>query len=384
MKVHDAIYRGHIPELDAFRAFGITMMVAGHFWPVESYRVWKALLLCWALMDTFFVISGFLIVGILIDSRERPEYYRSYYIRRTLRIFPIYYLVLIVMTAATLIWGPAGYAYTLANWGSLAWFFVYAGNIPSATTGIWPTAAGGSYTPLWSLQVEEQFYLLTPFLIRQLSVKTMTRLLWAFVFISPALRIAFYFWNPANTLAQYVLLPCHMDGLALGGLIAIRFRSGPWKIAKGPLTAATIGGIVLTVAFCSWAGFAHDQPLNRTVGYSLASFASALIVLWLVTFRGSRVTALLRIRPVQHLGKVSYGMYLMHYPVGVTLVALWPLLLGYKLPGLARVPLIFVVTLALGSLSWRYFEAPVNGLRDRLSVKRVPAGTLASRGLQGV
>ncbi len=367
------IYRGHILELDAFRAFGIVVVIAAHFWPQNrSYKLWEVLQMGWALMDTFFVVSGFLIVGILMDSRERPDYYRTYYIRRTLRVFPIYYLMLAALFCAMALGSSGAYTQTLATWGSLAWFVVYLGNIPSAATGRWPAAAlDNSFTPMWSLQVEEQFYLLVPFLIRRLSVKAMTRLLWVLVFVSPAIRIACYFASPSNTLIQYVLLPCHMDGLALGALLAIRFRSGPWEVSKTRLSALTLACIAFTFVFGVAAGFTHEQPLIRTVGFSLSSFTSALVVLWLILYRGSRITAVLRTGPVQHMGKISYGLYLVHLPVGFALTAIWTSLFGAHLHGLTKLVLVFIVSVGLSSLSWRYFEAPLLGLKDRLSASKV-------------
>src|SRR5271155_2373307 len=90
------IYRGHIAELDAIRAFGIGIVLLNHFWPPSlSFWVFSIGQSGWIAVDAFFVLSGFLITGILVDTRSRPDYFSNYYIRRTLRVFPLYYLVLL-------------------------------------------------------------------------------------------------------------------------------------------------------------------------------------------------------------------------------------------------------------------------------------------------
>jgi len=199
-----SIFRGYIPELDGLRAIGIVMVILNHMWPWERYshRLFLLLQLPWMLMDAFFVLSGFLITGILLDTRTRPDYYRAFYSRRSLRILPIYYAVLIFITAVAVLNGHAAYKNMLAHWGSPGWFFVYLGNIPTALTGLEPLAGGGAYVPLWSLQVEEQFYLLFPLLIHRLSLKTLTRVLLGVCSFSILLRLVLYWRYPANELVE--------------------------------------------------------------------------------------------------------------------------------------------------------------------------------------
>ena len=262
------LFRGHIPELDGLRAFGITVVIVGHMWPYPQgahHEVWNLLHLCWVLMDCFFVLSGFLIAGILLDSRSRPDYYRSFYTRRALRILPIYYLLITILTCATNLHGT-GYLYSgvaaLYKWGSSWWFFVYLGNVPPAFVGHFPTAARGSYSPLWSLQIEEQFYLLFPVLVHRLKIQTLARTLLGLICLSPLLRIALYWLYPSNTLVQYVLLPCRMEGLALGALIAIRFRMGTWDLPKRKLTLMTITLVAVTCLCGAWSGYYEIYPIQ--------------------------------------------------------------------------------------------------------------------------
>lgn len=372
------LFRGHISELDSLRAVGITMVIIEHMWPLYHGTSYNLLRLSWTLMDSFFVLSGFLIAGILLDNRNRPDYYRYFYTRRALRILPIYYLLITVLTCATFLNG-GGYLYAgipaLYKWGSSWWYFVYLGNVPTAIIGKGPTAARGCFAPLWSLQIEEQFYLLFPILVRRLKLQTLTRTLVGMVCFSPLLRIALYWLYPSNTLIQYVSLPCRMDGLALGALIAIRFRMGPWELPKRRITLMAVGSVAITGILCVWGGYELRSPFNRTIGYLISSLASACVVLWLIRFRGSRITACLRLAPLQHLSNISYGAYLVHMLIAAVLVSASAALgLGALGHGYWKVVIVFALTVGLASLSWRFFERPLLRLKERLSPNQMSPG----------
>ena len=137
-------------------------------------------------MDAFFVLSGFLITGILVDTRSRPDYFSNYYIRRTLRIFPLYYLVLLALFVMMHVSNGGNgieYAQMVHQWGSPAWFTFYLGNFRMAYRNAAPPVV--AYAPLWSLQIEEQFYLLFPLAVRWMRLEHLSRLLWCLVFLSP-------------------------------------------------------------------------------------------------------------------------------------------------------------------------------------------------------
>jgi peptidoglycan/LPS O-acetylase OafA/YrhL len=377
-----ANFRGHIAELDSIRGIGICLVLVNHFWPrTGSNPMYRAIYelgqLGWIAMDGFFVLSGFLITGILLDTRSRPDYFRNYYIRRSLRIFPLYYAALVLaLLAAKLVRGGMEYT-ALQHWGSPAWFFFYLGNIKVAWAGEQPAPL--SLAVLWSLQIEEQFYLLFPLAVRYLRRDHLVRLLWCLVFLSPAFRLFFYLWNPNNLVIQYVLLPCHMEGLALGALIAIRFRSGSWEIPRVPLA---IGTVVLMVVTCigsylskpAIVGYACVSNFARLPGYSIASFAFAGVVLLLILSRGSRQTWLLRSAPIGYMATISYGTYLLHSlaPELIRYLSQRGIHLGYP-----RYRFFFsavALSIIAASISWFGFERPLTRLKDRLAPSRVPSG----------
>ena len=384
-------FRGHIMELDALRGLGLCLVLIDHCWPDGlSYLIFQLGNAGWIAMDSFFVMSGVLITGILLDSRDKPRYYRNYYARRTLRIFPLYYVVL------GLLWAIANftnyglyYQDILKHWFNPLWFVFYAGNIREGAIGFPPDLLPGNYAAfgyavLWSLQIEEQFYLLFPLLVACLRRLYLQRLLMAAVVVSPILRVLSYLWQPANPYLQYVELPTHCDGLALGALIAIRFRSGPWNISKAALTswtalllgAATVGSVVTT-----WGTHkqAWSTAWDRTAGYSISSAGCACLVLWLICFRGSSYTRWMRIAPLQYLGKISYGVYLLH-PIAIWTI--FELIKKDKLHFRKDDPLYFAEAVALSliyaAISWHIFEQPLLSLKKRFSYAREGAPALSA------
>lgn len=374
-------FRGYIPELDALRAFGITMVIIDHMWPPHG-EISRMLSLSWILMDSFFVLSGFLIAGILLDSRSRPDYYRRFYTRRALRILPVYYLLITVLTFAILVHGT-GYLYSgipaLYKWGSSWWFFVYLGNIPMAFTGVSPTAASYSFGPLWSLQIEEQFYLLFPLLVHRLKLKHLAFALLGLICVSSILRIVLYWLYPSNAAIQYVFLPCRMDGLSLGALIAVRYRMGPWDLSKGKLTVIAIASVAITCFCGAWSGYHPGSPFNRTIGFLISPISCSFVVLWLIRFRGSRLTTCLTVSPVRYLAKISYSAYLFHVPVAALLI---PVCASFGLRALTqghlKVLTVFIVTVTLSSLSWRFFESPLLRLKERVTAKQMGTPSASS------
>jgi peptidoglycan/LPS O-acetylase OafA/YrhL len=338
-------------------------------WPWEAYsrRVYLLLQLPWMLMDGFFVLSGWLITGILLDTRARPDYFRSFYVRRALRILPVYYAMLICVVGVAMLQNHEPYRDMVAHWGSPFWFFAFLGNIPTAISGQWPRGCGQALIPLWSLQIEEQFYLLWPFLVHRISLAALTRVLIGLCCFSTLLRLVLYWRYPENELVQYVLLPCHLEGLAMGSWLAIRYRQGEWKINRKLLSGLVVVLGAVSLGSAAWSGYLHTTAFNRTIGYLIASIWFTCIILWLIEFRGSGQSAWIRHPALRYVGKVSYAAYLFHWPVA-NAVTSGLQFLGLKRfdDGFIRLSLIYVLTFGLSALSWHWFEKPLFQLKDRL------------------
>ena len=205
---------GHVPVLDGVRGIAILAVIIFHAVTFETHNRFELALAMgaafgWAGVDLFFVLSGFLITGILLKARGGAGYYRTFYLRRSLRIFPLYFaLCAVLFVVMPTIYGwhsPTGEMLTAAA----PWYLTYTLNIRMALFG----GAGAVFTTsfLWSLAVEEQFYLLWPAIVKRVRLEHLSRLCLAIV-------VAALFWriwmvSSGHVMAGYVLLPSRMDGL---------------------------------------------------------------------------------------------------------------------------------------------------------------------------
>ena len=226
--------RFHVRALDGVRGLAIAMVLLYHGWTFRGdgdvgWAINQVRVIGWAGVDVFFVLSGFLITGILVESKGEPGYWRNFLIRRGLRIFPLYYAVLLLLLGAGLALGRAGVTGGAAGelvrgLGNMWVNFLYVTNFAIAS---W----GEDRVPLdtaWSLAIEEQFYLLYPALVLALSVRGLRRALVAMVIAAPILRVLVFRHGPQPVLGPYVLPFCRMDALAVGALVRLALDSrGP-------------------------------------------------------------------------------------------------------------------------------------------------------------
>jgi peptidoglycan/LPS O-acetylase OafA/YrhL len=277
----------------------------------------------WSGVDLFFVLSGFLITGILLDSRSEGKYFKKFYARRILRIFPLYYAVV----ASVFVAGP----FILANLSRnglpatklhpesqlFAWTFTL--NIPF---GFDTQHVSSLIHPLWSVSVEEQFYLFWPLVVYLLRPQDLRRLCLALVGTALAIRIVFSM--AGNGLAAYVFTPCRFDALALGALLALTLRTpGGMTLAKQWASRFTVVAFVGVAIIVFLRGTLFTDPVVSTVGLSLIAilYASALACV-LATPLGSALRRPFCITPLRLLGKYSYATYVFHQFIIVGLVAM--------------------------------------------------------------
>ena len=363
-------FRGHIRELDGLRALAVTLVLLNHFGPVQRYGspIQKLEFVGWMGVDLFFVLSGFLITGILLDARGKEHYYRNFYIRRTLRIFPLYYTMMIVASAIYL-WHSGNRHLYVSIVGR---YFFYAGNLWLTSGPFFPIFL----IPLWSLQVEEQFYLVFPYLIRTLKPGRLFQMLLWIVILSGPLRLASYWWLPFRHNLQYFVTPFRLDALALGALIAIRARSRPWNIQPWLITVLMMSLLVAMVAYLSWGNFIWEETARIcTFGFSIVDLALASVVLWVLRFRDSWPTGWLRNRVSQYVGKVSYGMYILQYPTYLLVRRLethfhWHIFASSDSWNTTNwvTFLVFCTTVVcVASISFYALESPFLGLKDQFT-----------------
>ncbi len=352
-----------IPELDGVRALAIALVLVWHYviclyrpLPGSVFaRVLKMGSLTWSGVDLFFVLSGFLIGGILLDHRESPNLFRVFYIRRACRIFPLYFLwvaLYIVVGASS---DESRLSGLFADPLPLATYLTYTQNVVMAfRQSFGPPWLGVT----WSLAVEEQFYLVFPLLIRYVSARRLPVVLAALIALAPALRTAFYLSGRSQYFG-YVLLPCRWDALFLGvlgahlarrpGLIEA-LRARPW-----PLHASFVV-LAIGVVWLGREAPSVNDPAMQTFGLTwLAAFYLSFIALAVVV-SARPLRALLCSRAAVTLGAISYCVYLCHQVVMGILQSV--LVVDSAARALAATAAAIAVTAAIGLLSYHFIERP--------------------------
>lgn len=358
--------RRMIPEIDGLRGIAILLVFFTHFWPSQgSAAIFRPIAQGgWIGVDLFFVISGFLIMGILIDTKSGPGYYRNFYARRILRIFPLYYAFLAaVFIGMPIIQGAGSYAASAFGHqaGSPAWYMLYLTNFREVLgdEGIPPFIR-----PLWSLAIEEQFYLLFPFVVIHLGSRALTRVLIGLTGFALLFRVGMYAWLPANHHVQYLLTPARFDTIALGSLLAIAFRTPGQRIWSLVVRAAPWLAVTLLTLVGITSGFDRRDPSLRLWGYTAIAIAFAALVAWVVERGPVRSTAILRNPMLMSFGKLCYGLYVLH--IGAQLLVLGalrvvaPAVLGESW---LTFPIAVAAAYLVAWLSWRLFESPILRLK---------------------
>ena len=367
-------YGGQIRELDGLRGVAIGFVMLHHYWPAGGMLSFGENLatLGWIGVDLFFVISGFLITGILLDTRNEKGYYKNFYARRGLRIFPLYYgFLLAAFTLIPLVeGGPYFSTRFLQESGSPWWYCLYAGNLREAITGHEPAYF---LAPLWSLSIEEQFYLTFPWIVAVCSRRQLTTLLLGCLAFAPAFRAVTLWLFPANERIQYLATFSRVDVIAWGGLLAIGMRSGRIFCERwaDSLLVGALGACVLAYQL---GGLDRERPFCRVWGYSLVAVTFALLVWWAVRQRDTGRTAWLRARPLCGLGSLCYGVYLLQRPAEVLLLkAFGRLGLTFAADSIWLMGAKCVFAILVAWISFRCFEQPILSLKRYFTSARHPS-----------
>ena len=374
-RVPEPLLRQAMPELDAVRGVAVGAVLVYHtlFWSVWSESlsgvartIVGATAGGWLGVQLFFVLSGFLITGILVDTRARPDYFSRFYRRRALRILPAYLALLGVLFAARAVGTPflLVSALFVANLASLF-------GVPI------------QYGPLWSLAVEEQFYLVWPLVARRLRPAALAGIAAAIVLLTPVARLAaFQRWGPGPLYGQTWFVA---DGLALGALVSIYLRSPKASRRNARRLAAMLiliggGSIAAGIPF----GILHrTNPLGAALQLAPWHFLFAGgIVLTLVIGTSPRRHLVLSM-PLRYLGRISYGLYLVH----VFVIGAFDAAMARWLPGLVawergtvagltvRMVVVGAAAIGIATLSREYFEELFLRRKERFSASGRPPAT---------
>jgi peptidoglycan/LPS O-acetylase OafA/YrhL len=376
-RIGDAVRR-RMPVLDGWRGFAVLVVVlhnaslvmkgTGEV-PVTLARTFMAA--GWVGVSLFFVLSGFLITGILLDTRESTGYFRNFYIRRTLRIFPLYYATL----AATCLLAPrllTAPEWTAQVYENQVWYWAYLSNWTDPFGGIIP-----GLSHFWSLAVEEQFYLVWPLLVFLAGPRWFPRIAWI-VAVAPLFVRWILLEVGLPPAAAYAFSIARCDALALGALLAVAARRPEWlrSLWKVRGTIAKWSTFAVAAIFLATRGFEPYDPIVLVAGQSLVAVLCAYVLLVALapeTAWERRLAGWASLGWLRGLGKYSYAIYTLHFLLHTALSGWagawvnqggpWSTVLRMVLYAFA----ILALTTLLSMASWHLLESPFLRLKERFA-----------------
>lgn len=355
--------RAYYPALDILR--GIAILAVVFFHNFGSLRFFG---FGWMGVDLFFVLSGFLITELLLSSLGNRYYFRNFFMRRVLRIFPLYYAVLLLFFLASPMLfkqkdPQSTYAYFNDN---KLWFWTYFQNWLMVKKGPAPVPY---LTHFWSLGVEEQFYIFWPFVLfcfRRLShLKTVVV---ALILFAIGFRLFTWFTHPYEVEAYYCNTLTRMDSLLMGCLLAVHLKEGKTLSKAFIKNVVMCFGLLITTSLVFYGNLKRENFLFSTIGYSLTA-AFFAVVLYCVLHHSHKLTASLkRLTALQFIGKISYGIYVFHVPVYLLLATQVSKAVGEFVSDAGNVALLvsvlsLLLTIAISTLSFYLFEKPILTLK---------------------
>ncbi len=359
-----ALPRGFVPELDGLRGVAILLVIASHY--LGDY--WRTATVGWTGVSLFFVLSGFLITGILLDAKTKPNYFRNFYARRTLRIFPLYYLVLF-LTFVVAPWFPAldtdGFRSVAQH---QAWLWTYTMNIyTSFYADIGTNPFAGDWVEVlhfWSLSVEEQFYLVWPLIVLMTTRRQLIGVCVACFFGAWALRI--HFATEQYNAAPYFFTLCRLDDLAAGAFVAAvaRGKGGLDRLAAcAPWVAILALWVLLGVGVEFGHFFQLFAPVQTRAYTGFTLLYASLVVFALAGNPRGPFRWLIRNPVLRSYGKYSYAIYIFHWGLyGLLFSKILPLdtltdRFGSENAALAfRAVAVAILSWGIAWVSWHAYE----------------------------
>jgi len=355
-----------LPQLDAVRGIAILLVILhNESTKYPALRLENIFASGWMGVDLFFVLSGLLITGILLDTKDTEGYLRNFYARRCLRIWPLYFSLLFFMFVVAPFVRPSVGAEIFERSSPWWSYLLFLQNflVPNST------GAAGPLGVTWSLAIEEQFYLIWPFIVCYLSSAHLTRIAVTVFCVSPALRLFLSFYS----VDLYSNVFCRLDGLMAGALIALMMRSRSFVPSKFVKPAWIAFFISLPIALLT------DSDETRWVVFSWSAVASASLVYLSLYSEQGWLQRLMKNRFLMYTGTISYGLYLLHkipFDVAETI--------GLDRYPFVAAPLMLVACYVTAVMSWHLLEKPFLRFKrvfESRPVAQVETGEMAVAGL---
>jgi peptidoglycan/LPS O-acetylase OafA/YrhL len=383
----------YLPTIDGLRGIAILLVLWYHapfvFRQLPEFSAqqspwaklgvfWQMSLGGWIGVDLFFVISGFLITLILVRVKEGAGSLLVFWERRALRIFPLAVLYLVALLVLIRLGDPLN---MLPSFDAWPWYAFYLGNIHIAIYGWQPLAV----MILWSLAIEEQFYLVWPFLVRVCNARQV--LWWSIgcIVVAPFIRVLTL--SMADYPATYVFTFCRIDSLAAGAVVAVLYSSKDWKEQMVTSCKRLAVPALAVIMFTLLVPFTPSLPQTRpwffsVFGYSWLAVSFAILLAASLGTQGP-IKILLTSRILTFLGRRCYGLYLWHVlSAGLTIAVLQQWRIGFY----AHTMLWLVILLTMATGSWLLFEEPILRLKRFLPYTegQSPAVEVPHSGLIGI
>jgi len=355
--------RTYYPALDGLRGLAILLIVFYHNFGFINYFFFG-----WLGVDLFFVLSGFLITDILLKTKNDQNYLRNFYARRVLRIFPLYYLTLLLFIIIL----PAFNNNLNLNYyqDNQLWFWSYLQN--------WlfifhpPPPATEALSHLWSLAVEEQFYLIWPLVIL-IFKKPKTLFYLLIVVLVGVILLRFFLWTyKIENIAYFNLYTfSRIDGLCIGSMLALL------RIINPRIINRYFSFIVLALALLNFIFFLFNRqnqfsfPYLAIAGYTTFAVIFALLVNEGVESENSFINKVFSISLLKFFGKISYGLYIFHWPLYLVIRSFFEESWKRNIQFIDASVLISLMASLLGIfiawLSYRFFESPILSLKKNFT-----------------
>lgn len=361
-----------IPELDGVRGVAILLVLLFHLKRhLAVYflvpRIFVPLEIGWSGVDLFFVLSGFLITSILLRTKGTPNYFGSFYGRRVLRIFPLYYAALFFFFFIELPWQQHAGRWLDISPAEQSWYWSYLANWRNISVTINPLSH------LWSLSIEEQFYAFWPFAIFLCDNRYLKHLCVAIIGASFGTSVGIELVTHRSDVA-FLATISRLDTLALGALLAVVMWEGTRVAALASILRRALPAAVIATIVCVM----YQEQMGVR---SLLLLSLAVVYSWIVfqcatgASRGGPLATTMRNPALRSMGRYSYAMYVLH-PLVLRYAIPWTALVVKRLPTTAAIVVAMTVSVAIiygvARLSWFVLEERFLRWKDLFPYSRSP------------